>query len=64
LLILRVGYRFFQNSFASPDTSLPPPGVGPGSAGSPLTLLIFGTLAGYYVSYAVGLIRQARTRAD
>ena len=29
-------------------------------ARSPLTLAIFGTLAGYYVAYAIGLIRWAR----
>jgi len=30
---------------------------------SPLTLAIFGTLAGYYVSYALGLLRRARHAA-
>lgn len=30
---------------------------------SPLTLLIFGTLAGYYVAYAVGLLRWKRRTA-
>jgi hypothetical protein len=29
-------------------------------ARSPLTLLIFGTLAGYYVAYAIGLLRWRR----
>ena len=28
---------------------------------SPLTLLIFGTLAGYYVAYAIGLLRWRHT---
>jgi len=64
LLIVRVGYRAWQMSSASPDAGLPPPGVGPGSPGSPLTLLLFGTLAGYYVTYAIGLIRWARANAN
>ena len=63
LLIARVGYRFWQMSSASPEMGLPPPGVGPGSPGSPLTLLIVGTLAGYYVAYAIGLIRWSRGSA-
>ncbi len=32
----------------------------PGFMRSPLTLFIFGTLAGYYVIYAIGLIRRGR----
>ncbi|MBS0421819.1 MAG: hypothetical protein JSR66_29180 [Proteobacteria bacterium] len=63
VLIARVAYRFWQMS-ATPPEGMPPPGVGPGSPGSPLTLLIFGTLAGYYVTYAIGLIRWARARGD
>ena len=37
----------------------PAPGADPNLqyASSPLTLLIFGVLAGYYVSYAIGLLR-------
>jgi hypothetical protein len=32
---------------------------------SPLTLLIFGVLAGYYMTYAVGLLRwRKRTAAN
>lgn len=61
VLILRLGYRFLQTS---PDANLPPPGIGPGTPGSPLTLLILGTLAGYYVAYAIGLIRRARGAAS
>lgn len=60
LLIGRVGYRFLTMS--SSDTWPPAqPMVSPGNPGSWITLLIFGTLAGYYVTYAIGLIRWART---
>lgn len=59
LLIGRIGYRFFQ--MYSMD-----PGARPNPAdfsSSPLTLGIFGLLAGYYMLYAVGLIRY-RHRAE
>ena len=36
---------------------LPPAGVPADFARSPVTLAIFGTLAGYYVTYAIGLLR-------
>jgi hypothetical protein len=40
-------------------------GPGAGFTSSPLTLLIFGTLAGYYVTYAIGLLSwQRRVRAE
>ena len=59
LLIARIGYRAAQLYFV-------PGSLQEGSAAfarSPLTLLIFGTLAGYYVAYAVGLLRwRYRTR--
>lgn len=60
LLVLRLGYRgatlYFAAGTADPATMA--------TLGSPLTLLIFGTLAGYYVTYAAGLLRwQARGRA-
>jgi hypothetical protein len=53
LFIARIGYRAAQLYFASGF-------IQEGStafARSPLTLLIFGTLAGYYVTYAIGLLR-------
>jgi len=56
LLIARIGYRAAQLYFM-------PGAIQEGStafARSPLTLLIFGTLAGYYVAYAVGLLRWRR----
>ena len=57
LLIARVGYRYFQ---MSSDSWPPQPAVGPGNPGSWITLLIFGMMAGYYVTYAIGLIRRSR----
>jgi hypothetical protein len=60
VLIARVAYRVWQMSSTASGMGMPPPGVGPGTPGSPLTLLIFGTLAGYYVTYAIGLIRWGR----
>jgi hypothetical protein len=59
LLVARIGYRVAQLYFVSGALQEPATAF----VRSPLTLLIFGTLAGYYVSYAVGLIRwQRRTR--
>ncbi|HEY6923207.1 MAG TPA: hypothetical protein VI653_07060 [Steroidobacteraceae bacterium] len=52
LLVLRIGYRFIQLS-QSATIAAPPANY----SSSPLTLLMFGALALYYVTYAVGLIR-------
>jgi hypothetical protein len=56
LLVARIGYRALQLWMA--------PGGAPGTStafvGSPLTLLIFGTLAGYTIAYALGLLRWRR----
>jgi hypothetical protein len=57
LLVLRIGYRMAQLYLGGIPLDRPPDDF----IGSPLTLFIFGTLAGYYVSYAVGLLRW-RTR--
>ena len=55
VLVLRIAYRFIQ---ASPAVST---GAPPGSySSSPMTLLIFGALALYYITYAIGLIRWGR----
>jgi hypothetical protein len=59
LLVARVSYRVAQMYFfaqAARTDSI-------AFLGSPLTLIIFGMLAGYYVAYAIGLLRwrsQAR----
>jgi len=55
----RVAWRFIQLSYvsnaAAPSASF---------VNSPLTLLIFATLAGYYVTYAIGLLRWSRQTAN
>jgi hypothetical protein len=61
LLIGRIGYRLIQMSPS--DTWPAQPALSAANPGSWLTLLIFGTLAGYYVTYAIGLIRWARGTA-
>jgi hypothetical protein len=61
LLIGRIGYRFILNP---PSGAWPPqPTLSPANPGSWITLLFFGTLAGYYVTYAIGLIRWVRGTA-
>ena len=59
LVVCRVLYRFAVNGFpgAAPATPAPP-------ALTPLTLALVGTLAGYYCSYAVGLVRWAARVTD
>jgi cytochrome b561 len=53
LLVLRLGYRFVMLQMEAQP--LAPHSMQLGN--SPLTLAIFGTLAGYYVTYAIGLLR-------
>jgi len=55
LFIGRIGYRLAQLYLSGVSASSNSTFVS-----SPLTLTIFGTLAGYYVSYAFGLLRWAR----
>lgn len=57
LLVARVGYRFWQ-MYGSPSAFAEPPQA---FVRSPLTLLIVGTMAGYYAWYALGLIRWQRS---
>lgn len=62
LLVARIAWRFMVNGFPVPGSGPPPP---PAASLGPLTLLLLGTLAGYYTTYAVGLLRWslgARTR--
>ena len=60
LLIARIVYRFAVNGFPVVGAEAPPPG----STLTPLTLLLLGTLAGYYWTYAVGLLRWSRRGRD
>ena len=62
LLVLRLGYRVVMLQINGQN--LDPQSMQLGS--SPLTMAIFGTLAGYYVTYAIGLLRwraQVRTQS-
>jgi hypothetical protein len=56
LLFARIGYRVAQ-MYVVPGAMQ---GGSAAFARSPLTMLIFGTLAGYYVCYAAGLLRWRR----
>jgi hypothetical protein len=62
LLLGRIMYRLIQ--VYSVSESAAPPQIN--YATTPLTLVIFGTLAGYYVTYAIGLLRWQRqtSKAD
>ena len=53
LLVLRLGYRFVMLQASSGHADPQATQIG----SSPLTMAIFGTLAGYYVTYAIGLLR-------
>ena len=57
LFIGRLAYRLFQVYVIK---------AAPGNANfaqSPLTLLMFGLLVGYYITYAIGLVRWGRSQA-
>ncbi|HLX24495.1 MAG TPA: hypothetical protein VKR38_14205 [Usitatibacter sp.] len=51
LLLARIAYRFYEVSVLTAAQPMPDFGR------SPLTLLVFGTLAGYYTAYAAGILR-------
>ena len=53
LLVMRIAYRFIEIYMIDPGV----PRGAQDFARSPLTLSIFGLLAGYYIAYAVGLLR-------
>jgi hypothetical protein len=61
LLIARIGWRFLSGGFAIPVEGAPPP---PPPALTPLTLLLIGTLGGYYTTYAVGLLRRSLGKGE
>jgi len=51
--VARIAYRFAEVYALNPSM---PPEIGD-FARSPLTLAVFGLLAGYYIAYAIGLVR-------
>lgn len=55
LLVGRIAYRLYEVSVFPPDPAHPA-----AFAVHPLTLAIFGLLAGYYVTYALGLVLWRR----
>jgi hypothetical protein len=56
LFVARIAFRLVQVFTADPQAMQ----HGPNDfARSPLTLCVFGLLAGYYVAYAIGLLRRA-----
>ncbi|MFZ3324086.1 MAG: hypothetical protein WA190_17060 [Usitatibacter sp.] len=55
LLLARIAYRFYEVSMMTAAQSSPAQLQDFGR--SPLTLAVFGTLAGYYTAYAVGILR-------
>jgi len=57
IFFARVVYRMFQLYSMDPGAQPNPNDF----ASSPLTLSIFGLLAGYYVTYAIGLIRYKKS---
>jgi energy-converting hydrogenase Eha subunit A len=60
VLVARLAYRFMVIGIPGTPGATPPP-----NPWSPLTMLIVGTLAGYYWTYALGLVRwMLRTPAQ
>ena len=57
LFVGRILYRLIQMYAGGAPSPAPGPDPGLAYATTPLTLLVFGVLAGYYVSYAIGLLR-------
>jgi hypothetical protein len=53
LVVCRIGWRLLTQGLPGSAAD----GAPPGAALTPLTLLLLGTLAGYYWTYAVGLLR-------
>lgn len=55
VLVARIAWRLFEIRSGAVAAG------GPDFARSPLTLAVFGTLAGYYATYAAGIIRWRRS---
>jgi hypothetical protein len=63
LLVARILYRMTQLYGGAAAAYATGPGAHQDFARSPLTLLIFGMVAGYYATYAAGLLRWRRRAA-
>jgi hypothetical protein len=59
LMVSRVAYRFYEIATMGPVIAR----NNQDFVRSPLTLVIFGVLAGYYITYAIGLIRWRNSAA-
>lgn len=59
LLVGRLAYRFVALASMGETQSGPPPGL----FQSPVTLLVFGVTAGYYIGYSVGVLVRAKQLA-
>ena len=60
LFVARIAYRIVQVTLAGGQFNPSDPSF----ARSPLTLAVFGLLAGYYVTYAIGLLRWKHASED
>ena len=63
LLVLRLLYRLLQGGL-SPNYTASAAAPAPPPAASPITLLFFAALAGYYTTYAIGLLRWRHSITD
>ncbi len=63
VFVIRIVYRFSRLYGMNAQGGLPPATAPPALATSPITLAVFGMLAGYYVAYAIGLLRWQRRSA-
>ena len=64
LSALLAGRILYRLATQLPALTGGPAGPPPALASSPLTLVIVGTFAGYYVTYAIGLLRFERRAPD
>jgi len=60
LFLARIAYRLLSVYMRAPDTASAPPNLMGAGYGSPLTLAIFGTLLGYYLTFYSGVLRKSR----
>jgi hypothetical protein len=61
VIIARIAWRILSGALVFPAAGAPPP---PPPVPTPLTLLLIGTLGGYYTTYAVGLLRRSLRKGE